>query len=113
MASDALALQFLRRSFVLFVNANFADSEDRHFLGQLLKIFSKLRVRMRVGRSRKWNSFFHCQLDDAIAGVKFLDRFAPAGRGKFNSQIARANELERLLDHRPDVTSWAMPVNLD
>src|ERR1700720_166365 len=59
-------------TFVVFVNTNVAHSKDRHLLGQPLEIFGELRVRMGVGRSRKWNSLFNRELNDAIGRIKFV-----------------------------------------
>src|SRR5229473_3075847 len=68
---------------------------------------------MRVGRSRKANSFRNCEFNDAIARVKLIHRFAPAGGGKFNGQIARANEVESLANDRFNLRARSMSVNLD
>src|SRR5437667_6388258 len=66
---------------------------------------------MRVGRSCKRNPFFDRELDDAIARIKLINRFAPAGGGKFDREIARSNEIESLVDDRSNVA--ARPVSVD
>src|ERR1700736_6012416 len=68
---------------------------------------------MRVGRSRKRNPFFDRELNDVICRIKFVHRFAPAGSGKFDGQIARANEIEGFVDDRSNVTTRPVSVNLD
>ena len=68
---------------------------------------------MCVGRSRKWNSFFQCELDDRVAWIKFVNRFAPARGGKFDGKIARLNEIERFVDDRVNVATRPMSVNFD
>src|SRR5437879_7294213 len=68
---------------------------------------------MRVGRGCEWDCLCHCQLNDAIARVKFVHRFAPARGGKFNRKITRANELERFIGNRTDFRVRAMAVNFD
>ena len=62
---------------------------ELHFLRQPIVIFAELHVRMRVGSGREGNSFRHRQLDDRIARIKFVHRFAPTGGGELDRQIAR------------------------
>ena len=59
---------------------------------------------MRVGRSCKWNSLREREFDNPIAWIEFSDRFAPAGGGEFDGEIARANEIERFAYERFDIT---------
>src|SRR5438552_13138417 len=50
---------------------------------------------MRVGCGRKWDSFPHGEFNNSIARIKFIDRFAPAGGGKFNREVAQTDQVER------------------
>src|SRR6266404_3404973 len=68
---------------------------------------------MRVGRGCEWNCFCDGELNDAIARVKFVHRFAPARGGEFNRKFAGADELERLTGNRTDFRVRAMAVNFD
>src|SRR5207237_3378111 len=72
----AAQLHFSHFTFVFFVNANFANLQNRHLLRQPPEIFAKLRVRMRVRRGRKRDSFFDRELNDAIGGIKLVNVFA-------------------------------------
>src|ERR1700736_861829 len=68
---------------------------------------------MRVGRSRKRNPFFDRELNDVICRIKFVHRFAPAGSGKFDGQIVRANEIEGLINDLANFRVWPMTMNLN
>src|SRR5439155_15629638 len=68
---------------------------------------------MCVGRGRKWDPLFEREPNNRIARVKFVHRFAPAGGGKFDRQIAGTDEFQRFIDDRSDVSAGAMSVNLD
>ena len=68
---------------------------------------------MRVRRSRKRNSFFDRELNDAIGGIKLVHGLAPTGSGKFDGKIARANEIDGLVDDRTNLRVRAVTVDLD
>src|SRR5215471_4739436 len=68
---------------------------------------------MRVRCGRKWNSLFDRELDDCVARIEFIHWFAPAGGGKLDREIARANKIQGLVNDRSDVATWTMTVNLD
>src|SRR5437867_2034420 len=51
-------------------------------------------MRVRIGRSRKRNPLLHRELNQLVIWIKFIDRFPPAGGGKFNRQVACANKVE-------------------
>src|SRR6266581_8584215 len=68
---------------------------------------------MRVRRSRKRNSFFDRELNDAIGGIKLVHGLAPTGSGKFDGKIARANEIDGLVDNRTNLRVRAVTVDLD
>src|SRR6266852_9091978 len=106
-------LQASHFTFMFFVNANFADTQDRHLLAEPLEIFGELRVRMRVRRGRKRNSFLDCEFDDAIGRIKLVHRFAPACGRKFDGKIARSNEIESLIDDLANFGVWPMTMNLN
>src|SRR5438067_12789172 len=68
---------------------------------------------MGVGRGRERNSLFNREFNERVAGIKFVDRFAPAGGGKLDGEVARANKIQCFLNDRADVTARAMPMDLD
>src|SRR5437660_10328356 len=68
---------------------------------------------MGVGRGRERNSLFNREFNDRVTGIKFVYRFAPAGGGKLDGEVARANEIQCFINDRADVTARAMTMNLD
>src|SRR2546423_11149803 len=68
---------------------------------------------MRVGRGGKRNRLFDRELNDAIAWIKFVHRFAPAGGGKLDGEIARTNEFESLVRDLIDLAPRPMAVNFN
>src|ERR1700730_15629981 len=68
---------------------------------------------MCVGGGRKWNSLLNGEPNDLVARIKLVHRFAPAGSGKLDGQIALANEIECFASDRFDLRAWPMAVDLD
>src|SRR5206468_6321660 len=91
----------------------FANLENRHLLREARKIIAKLRMRMRVGGSCKWNLSLYCEFDDPVGGVKFVDRLPPSSCRKLNRKITRTNEIERFVDNSVDLHIGSMTVDFD
>jgi len=70
-------------SFVFCINTRFASTQGRHLVGEALEILAELCVRIRVGRGCEPDTLLDCELDDAVARIKFVDRFAPGDAGFF------------------------------
>ena len=98
---------------VALENANVANSELLHFRSQPLVVLAELRVRMRVGCSREPDPFRDREPDDLVGGIKFVDRFAPAGGGELDRETARGDQIERRGNEVLDRRLRAMAMNLD
>src|ERR671925_491514 len=68
---------------------------------------------MRIGGGRKRNSFRGRQLNNWIAGIKFIYWLAPAGGGKLNRKVAPPNKFKSLIDQTGNARVRAMTVDLD
>src|SRR6266571_698337 len=68
---------------------------------------------MRVrGRSER-NPLLYRQLNDPVARVKFVHRLAPAGGGKLDREIPRANKVESFINQIADLCARPMTVDFD
>src|SRR5437667_9653558 len=68
---------------------------------------------MGVGRRREGNSFRDGELNNPIAWIKLVHRFAPTGGRKLESEITRADQIKRFIDNRIDFSVRSMAVDFN
>src|SRR6266513_1252491 len=98
---------------MVFKNADLANSHGSQLWCKPWIIVTQLRMRVRVGSNRKGNPLLYRQLDDPIAWIKFVHRFAPSSSGKFGCEISRANKIQRFVDDRSDFGTGPMAMDLN
>ena len=74
---------------------------------------AQLRMRVRVGGSRKGYLLLDCQFNYPIAWIEFVYRLAPSSGGKFDCEISRSNKIERFIDNSADLRAGPMTMNLN
>jgi hypothetical protein len=98
---------------VLVENADLANPKGGHLLREHGVTVAQLRMRVRVGGSRKGNPLLYCQFNDPIAWIEFVYRLAPSSGGKFDCEIPRSNKIERFIDNSADLRAGPMTMNFN
>ena len=98
---------------MLVENADLANPKGGHLLREPRVPVAQLRMRVRVGGSRKGYPLLDCQFNYPIAWIEFVYRLAPSSGGKFDCEISRSNKIERFIDDRSDFRTGAVTMNLN